>query len=106
MKLPVTSVESGPLSPRYLGIDPRPARRAPDWEVGPGEDRLDQVSGEASVDLASTRRVQLTQPQRFASSCCSQWLVPASRSSGAIRSERAAESSAGETAGLLCMSRF
>jgi len=56
MKLPVTSVESGALSPRYLGIHPRPATRASGWAVGRGEDRQDlNRARQCSLQLRACR---------------------------------------------------
>jgi hypothetical protein len=62
----------------------RPLKRM----VGRGEDRLDRIRGEEVVELASTRMAQYGRSRTLPAGYCSN-CMPESRSSGAIRSERA-----------------
>jgi len=61
----------------------------PKWEVGRGEGRSGKIRGEPAVEFASTRRAQSRQWPSLPARCDSNSQVSESRSSGAIRLERA-----------------
>jgi hypothetical protein len=71
-------------------VDPCPALRTSGPTVRRGDDREDRIRGEPAAEFALLPRARLSQSQSLLGRRCSNLQVPESRSSGAIRSERAA----------------